>query len=166
MESTSRTSPAGVFWSSALPRRWHTTICSPPLGRLVRSPGLMELETCSSRSNRVRSAAAPYEHAPAAETSAEERTWQGRVWGYVPYDFRPPTLAPIRNSFWAPSRPEFCTLRVFGVGWAVNFGRVYAILRSLVRPGDESCSTAPSYWTASEVLLRLAFLRISSGVLV
>src|SRR3954470_2917898 len=102
MESTSRTSPAGVFWSSALPRRWHTTICSPPLGRLVRSPGLMELETCSSRSNRARSAAAPYEHAPAAETSAEERTWQGRVWGYVPYDFRPPTLAPIRNSFWAP----------------------------------------------------------------
>ena len=75
---------------------------------------------------------------------AEERTWQGRVWGYVPYDFRPPTLARIRNSFWAPSRPEFFTPRVFGVGWAVNFGRVYAILKSLVLPRDESDSTAPS----------------------
>ena len=74
---------------------------------------------------------------------AEERTWQGRVWRYVPYDFRPPTWARIRNSLWAPNRPELFTPRVFGVGWAVNFGRVYAILRSLVQPADESRS-APS----------------------
>ena len=74
---------------------------------------------------------------------AEERTWQGRVWRYVPYDFRPPTWARIRNSLWAPNRPEIFTPRVFGVGWAVNFGRVYAILRSPVHPGEESPS-APS----------------------
>jgi hypothetical protein len=65
---------------------------------------------------------------------AEERTWQGRVWRVVPYDFRPPTWARLRDSLWAPDKPQIFTPRVFGVGWAVNFGRLYALLTSIIRP--------------------------------
>jgi hypothetical protein len=65
---------------------------------------------------------------------AEERTWQGRVWRVAPYDFRPPTWARLRSSLWAPDNPQIFTPRVFGVGWAINMGRVYALLRSAVSP--------------------------------
>jgi Family of unknown function (DUF5808) len=65
---------------------------------------------------------------------AEERTWQGRVWRVVPYDFRPPTWARLRDTLWAPENPQIFTPRVFGVGWSVNLGRVYAVLTSIIRP--------------------------------
>ncbi len=53
----------------------------------------------------------------------EQRTWQGRVAG-VPYDFRPPTLERLKRSFWNPADPRVFTEPVFGVGWAVNLGRL------------------------------------------
>jgi hypothetical protein len=65
---------------------------------------------------------------------AEERSWQGTVWRFVPYDFRPPTWARLRDSLWAPDNPQLFTPRVFGVGWTVNLGRVYALLTSMTRP--------------------------------
>jgi Family of unknown function (DUF5808) len=67
---------------------------------------------------------------------AAERTWQGKVWQVVPYDFRPPTWERVRERMWAPDRPGLLSPQVFGVGWTVNLGRAYALLRSIVRPQD------------------------------
>jgi hypothetical protein len=60
---------------------------------------------------------------------AESRIWHGRVVGLVPYDFRIPTLARIRDRMWAPENPQILTPGFFGVGWTVNVGR-------LVRPAE------------------------------
>ena len=50
----------------------------------------------------------------------EERTWHGRVAGSIPYDFRVPTLARLREAYWDPSSDRVFSDRVVGVGWAVN----------------------------------------------
>lgn len=50
----------------------------------------------------------------------EQRTWQGKVAGVVPYDFRVPTIERIREAYWAPDRDVIFTEKVIGVGWAVN----------------------------------------------
>ncbi len=50
----------------------------------------------------------------------EERTWHGKVAGIVPYDFRLPTIARIREAYWNPESDVVFTDRVLGVGWAVN----------------------------------------------
>lgn len=43
----------------------------------------------------------------------------GKMLG-VPYDFRRPTLARIRERMWNPDDPRVVTPRVFGVGWTLN----------------------------------------------
>jgi hypothetical protein len=58
-----------------------------------------------------------------------ERTWHGSVAGFVPYDFRAPTLERARERLWSPESPRLLVPRVFGVGWTVNVGRVVALLR-------------------------------------
>lgn len=58
-----------------------------------------------------------------------ERTWHGRVGGFVPYDFRPPTWERIRAAYWNPSDPRLFTERVLGVGWAVNFYRARELMQ-------------------------------------
>ncbi len=58
----------------------------------------------------------------------EERTWHGRIAGFVPYDFRWPTLERLREAYWNPDEPRIFTDRVLGVGWAINF---YSLLRGL-----------------------------------
>ena len=58
----------------------------------------------------------------------EERTWNGRLGGVVPYDFRPPTWDRIRNAYWNPNSDELFSDRVFGVGWAVNLHRAKELL--------------------------------------
>lgn len=61
----------------------------------------------------------------------EQRTWQGTVAGFVPYDLRfPPTLARVKASLWAPEDPRLLLPRSFGVGWAPNIGRLVAQARS------------------------------------
>jgi hypothetical protein len=55
---------------------------------------------------------------------ARERTWHGRVLGFVPYDFRPPTFDRVRRELWNPRDPALLTPHAFGVGWGVNFGAV------------------------------------------
>jgi hypothetical protein len=57
-----------------------------------------------------------------------ERTWQGRVFGYVPYDFRPPTWQRIRDAYWNPDSERLFSDRVFGVGWAVNLYRAKTLM--------------------------------------
>ncbi len=50
----------------------------------------------------------------------EERTWQGKLLGVVPYDFRMPTLERVQQAYWNPRSPKVFTERPVGVGWAVN----------------------------------------------
>ena len=68
--------------------------------------------------------------AVATELSKPEsdRTWEGRVLGIVPYDFRPPTWQRIRDAYWNPSSDRLFSDRVFGVGWAVNLYRAKTLM--------------------------------------
>jgi hypothetical protein len=59
-----------------------------------------------------------------------ERTWEGRVFGLVPYDFRPPTWQRIRDAYWNPNSERLFSDRVFGVGWAVNLYRAKTLMEA------------------------------------
>jgi hypothetical protein len=59
---------------------------------------------------------------------APERTWQGKVVGLVPYDFRPPTWQRIRDAYWNPESDHLFSDRVFGVGWAINLYRAKTLM--------------------------------------
>ena len=59
---------------------------------------------------------------------ASERAWNGRVLGFIPYDFRPPSLERVRASLWNPDDPHVLTNQVFGVGWSINLYRVAELL--------------------------------------
>lgn len=77
----------------------------------------------------------------------EERTWNGRVFGYIPYDFRPPTWERIRTAYWNPDSDSLFSDRVFGVGWAVNLYRAKTLLedvfRELMGPPAVSIEASP-----------------------
>lgn len=62
-------------------------------------------------------------------TPPEERTWHGVVAGFVPYEFRVPTLERFRDRMWNPEGEHLIGPRVFGVGWTVNFGKVVALVK-------------------------------------
>lgn len=68
--------------------------------------------------------------------SPEDRQWNGTVAGFVPYDFRMPTLARFQERMWAPDREQLIGPRVFGVGWTLNLGRVVEVARRAARPTD------------------------------
>jgi len=51
----------------------------------------------------------------------EDRTWHGTVAGFVPYDFRKPTVERIRQTYWNPDGPIIGG-KAWGVGWAPNLG--------------------------------------------
>jgi hypothetical protein len=59
----------------------------------------------------------------------ELRTWHGLVAGVVPYEFRPPTLARVRERWWNPQDDRLLTEHVFGVGWSINLARLARMLR-------------------------------------
>src|SRR5262252_9926104 len=61
----------------------------------------------------------------------DERTWNGRVFGLVPYDFRPPTWERVRAAYWNPQSGELFSDRVFGVGWAVNLYQAKVLLEDV-----------------------------------
>lgn len=50
----------------------------------------------------------------------EDRTWHGEV-AVFPYDFRMPTVERVKETYWNPDGP-IVSGKVFGVGWAPNFG--------------------------------------------
>lgn len=50
----------------------------------------------------------------------EQRTWHGKLLGFVPYDFRMPSFEQIRQAYWNPRSPKVFTDRPLGVGWAIN----------------------------------------------
>ena len=60
----------------------------------------------------------------------EQRTWHGRLAGFVPYDFRLPTPARIVRAWWNPESDKLFNEQPFGVGWVVNLP---AALRALQR---------------------------------
>ena len=62
---------------------------------------------------------------------AEERTWNG-VLGFVPYDFRVPTLARVKERMWDPEGAHLISPRVFVVGWTLNVGRLVELVRQRI----------------------------------
>ncbi len=53
-----------------------------------------------------------------------ERTWNGRLLGFVPYDLRFPTLTRLRDSYFNTRSPALFTSQPVGVGWSVNIAAV------------------------------------------
>ena len=66
---------------------------------------------------------------------AGSRTWQGHVFGVIPYDFRPPTWARIKAELWNPADPRILTPHAFGVGWGVNLYQAMQQVRASLTPG-------------------------------
>ena len=65
-------------------------------------------------------------------TPQDERTWHGEVAGFVPYDFRVPTVERIRERVWDPEGDHIVSPHVFGVGWTLNVGRIVRLLREKI----------------------------------
>lgn len=59
----------------------------------------------------------------------ELRTWQGRAFDVIPYDFRVPTIERLQEAYWNPASSTIFTDRPLGIGWAVNVAALYAWLR-------------------------------------
>jgi hypothetical protein len=55
------------------------------------------------------------------------RRRHGEVFGFVPYDFRFPTLARARSRTWDPGSSRVLAPTTFGVGWSLNLGRLARI---------------------------------------
>jgi hypothetical protein len=53
-----------------------------------------------------------------------ERTWHGYILR-VPYDFRPPTLARVKERLWNPNDERVIVPTVIGVGWSVNLYQLW-----------------------------------------
>jgi hypothetical protein len=69
-----------------------------------------------------------------------ERTWHGKLAGFLPYDFRLPSIEALRNAYWNPANSQVFTDRPLGVGWAIN---IPALLKRFgVGQGAQS-SSAP-----------------------
>jgi len=62
------------------------------------------------------------------EKPKEERRWHGKIAGFIPYDFRMPTLERLKETYWNSYEKRIFTPEVFGVGWAINF---HALLENL-----------------------------------
>jgi hypothetical protein len=60
---------------------------------------------------------------------ADERTWEGRLAGVLPYDLRPPTPARFRSRVWNPDDERLIVPQVFGIGWTLNLGRLFRLVR-------------------------------------
>ncbi len=71
----------------------------------------------------------------------DERTWHGKVVDLVPYDFRVPTIGRVRSTYWNPAGPIFPG-KVFGVGWALNFGVLTRMISK--RQDTEDSNPQPS----------------------
>jgi hypothetical protein len=65
---------------------------------------------------------------------AEQRTWEGRVGGLVPYDFRMPTLERAKSRWWNPQDDRLFVPTVFGVGWTINAARLGRVLGLVAQP--------------------------------
>jgi hypothetical protein len=64
----------------------------------------------------------------------ELRTWHGRVFDVIPYDFRPPTIERLTEAYWNPKSSTILTDRPLGIGWGVNVAALYNWLRQQLSP--------------------------------
>lgn len=62
------------------------------------------------------------------EKPEEERKWHGAL-GFIPYDFRLPTIERIKEAYWNPYDSRIFTPEVFGIGWAINLCALLERLR-------------------------------------
>ena len=53
------------------------------------------------------------------EKPREERRWYGRL-GFIPYDFRLPTIARFKETYWNPDKERIFAPTVWGIGWTIN----------------------------------------------
>ncbi len=53
---------------------------------------------------------------------ATQRTWHDRLFGVLPYDLRPPTLARVKQTLWDPRNERILVPQAFGIGWSINVG--------------------------------------------
>ncbi len=67
------------------------------------------------------------------EKPSEERKWHDKV-GFIPYDFRLPTVERLKESYWNPYEHRVFIPEVFGVGWAINFHALLENLRIMSQP--------------------------------
>jgi hypothetical protein len=70
------------------------------------------------------------------EKPKEERHWHGKL-GFIPYDFRLPTIERFKESYWNPDDIRIFTPEVLGIGWAIN---LYALLEKLRIIGESYAS--------------------------
>jgi hypothetical protein len=70
------------------------------------------------------------------EKPGEERHWHGKL-GFIPYDFRLPTIGRIKEAYWNPESSDIFTPEVWGVGWAINF---HALLEKMRLIGESYLS--------------------------
>jgi hypothetical protein len=70
------------------------------------------------------------------EKPKEERHWHGKL-GFIPYDFRLPTIERLKQTYWNPEDSRIFTSEVFGIGWAINF---YTLLEKLRIFGESYAS--------------------------
>ena len=82
------------------------------------------------------------------EKPKEERTWHGKV-GFIPYDFRIPTLERLKEGYWNADSTEIFSPEVVGIGWAINF---HAILEKMRLVGE-------SYYSEEDFLMPTPTLR-------
>lgn len=66
------------------------------------------------------------------EKPKEERHWHGKL-GFIPYDFRLPTIERFRQSYWNTENSRVFTPEVWGIGWAINF---HALLEKMRLIGE------------------------------
>jgi Family of unknown function (DUF5808) len=74
---------------------------------------------------------------------ASERTWHGEVAGFVPYDFRAPTMDRVKERLWSPDDPRVFKPQVFGVGWTVNLGRLLSLAQDRLSESASTSRTPP-----------------------
>ncbi|MEA2435061.1 MAG: hypothetical protein QOG54_2518 [Actinomycetota bacterium] len=58
-----------------------------------------------------------------------QRDWHGTVAGFVPYDFRAPTPEKVKAALWNPDDDRIVVPQVWGVGWTLNLGRLWRMIR-------------------------------------
>jgi hypothetical protein len=58
-----------------------------------------------------------------------QRDWHGTVGGFVPYDFRPPSPEKVKSRIWAPDDERIVVPQIWGVGWTLNLGRLWRLIR-------------------------------------
>lgn len=59
----------------------------------------------------------------------EERTWNGKIGEFVPYEFRIPTVSRVMSRVWNPDDERILMPTIFGVGWTVNWAAVLGLLQ-------------------------------------